>query len=92
MKAYSYRSGKEYESWEDLVADPELANGWVVLVLLRKRKDDYTYARCYGPWPTKKQAHNKAQTIRKKFKKDIEEHPGIELLGFRIEPAWTGVE
>lgn len=84
IPAHSGSSGKDYPSWDDLVAAE--ANGWVAVMIMQLKTK--AFARVVGPFSTKREAQNCGASLRNKFKTSDRRNPDTVLLAVTIEPAW----
>lgn len=94
MKAVSTMTGQEYDSWSELVQAE--TNGHCIVVMMQRTSQRsgraQSFARVIGPFPEKKQAMNKAASVRRTFKKRRDQHPGLTLLGVSVEAAWPDID
>lgn len=90
MKATG-RKGKEYDSWEDLLA--EETNGFAVIVLLRERAPKrMLFPAVFGPFPTKEEADKAARRVRAKYRR--EDRAGAvssDLVSVHVKPSWKEI-
>lgn len=76
-----------YRTFEELIAAE--ASGYVTVVLMVDERRDYHFARVVGPFPTKREAKNKAAVLRRQFRNNYDpRNPHTRLVGTRVEPLW----
>lgn len=89
-RAYSTVTGKHYDSWEDLVLVE--ANGWscvaTVKHISRKTSGEQIACRVYGPYQTRREARNMANSFRRHWKNVKHHYESVELLKISVEPIW----
>jgi hypothetical protein len=83
MKAYSSGSGKEYDSWEDLVAAE--ANGYVAVAIITHGK--MTWPWVVGPFPDKAAAQRGRVRLRRKMNRERGDDPSYQFSLF-VRPVW----
>ena len=83
MEAYSERTNTHYPSWEALVEAE--ANGYVVVAIIRNKKEVWPWI--VGPFPTKREAGNARNRLRRSLRKDSENNYSLNFSLF-VRPAW----
>lgn len=96
MRAHSTRTGKSYDSWDDLV--DVKASGYSVVSILQHTNADTgriaSFARVVGPFSDKAEARKKAASLRRQWRRllvaDNETH--VMLLSVSVEPIWSELD
>ena len=85
MEAYSENTNTHYPSWEALVEAE--ANGHVVVAIMTSATQSWPWV--VGPFPTKREANNAKNRLRRTLLKERSKQAGENLnFSLFVRPAW----